>query len=167
MKKLPLEDQRLLDAAEGWIGLGDPQSASDELKQIAPKWRKHPDVLLCQIHLHAHRQEWETCIEIAGRLVKLEPDCPEGWIHRSYALHELKRTQEAFDQLLPAAGKFTDQWVIPYNLACYTCQLGQNIDAWNWLKQAVSLDKSVKRAATDDPDLQPLWKSLGISWDTL
>ena len=47
------------------------------------------------------------------------PDEPVGWIHRSYVLHEQKRTREAWDLLLPAAKKFPEDFTIPYNLACY------------------------------------------------
>jgi len=35
MKKLPLSDQRHLDAAEGWLGLGDHLAANEELVQIS------------------------------------------------------------------------------------------------------------------------------------
>ena len=34
MKKLPLPDQRHLDAAEGWLGLGDYLTANEELENI-------------------------------------------------------------------------------------------------------------------------------------
>ena len=35
-------------------------------------------------------------------MVKLDPRRFTGWIHRSFALHEMKRTQEAYDELKPA-----------------------------------------------------------------
>ena len=37
MKKLPLPDQRHLDAAEGWLGLGDHLAANEELEEISPQ----------------------------------------------------------------------------------------------------------------------------------
>jgi len=34
-----------------------------------------------------------------------------------------------------------------------------------WLKMAMNIDeKRVRRAAVDDPDLKPLWDSLGGTW---
>ena len=42
---LEMPDRFHLEAAEGWIGLGDYGSADDELEQISPATRLHPDVL--------------------------------------------------------------------------------------------------------------------------
>src|SRR5439155_1240956 len=55
---------------------------------------------------YALANKWSACVEIPESLIKLTPIRPEGWIHRSFALRELNRTQEVFDRLLPAANKF-------------------------------------------------------------
>jgi tetratricopeptide (TPR) repeat protein len=77
-------------------------------------------------------------------------------------LHELKRTQEALDALLPAAAKFPKHWLIRYNLACYCSQLGRLQEAMQWLEKAIGLaDKSeVKAMALADPDLEPLRREI-------
>src|SRR6185295_8889928 len=98
-----LNDKRSLLAAEGWLELDLPREASAELEKITPQLRGHPDVLEIRWHISAKEKKWETCVEIAAAVVKLAPDRSDGWIHRSFALHEMKRTQEAFDQLLPVA----------------------------------------------------------------
>jgi Flp pilus assembly protein TadD len=71
----------------------------------------------------------------------------------------LKRTQEAFAVLLPVARKFPTEPTIPYNLACYTAQLGDLVAARDWLAQAFRLGnaKEIKVQALEDPDLAPLW----------
>ena len=111
-------------------------------------------------------REWAKCVDIAGAIIKLDPDRPDAWIHRSFALHELHRSQEAFDQLLPAARKFPKVWTIPYNLACYCAQLGRLEECKEWFKKAIVMDeKTVQRMALDDPDLKPLWDSMsGTIW---
>jgi hypothetical protein len=74
----------------------------------------------------------------------------------------MKRTQEAFDQLLPVVGKFPKVWTIPYDLACYSSQLHQFDDAQKWLKQALAVDEvTVQQAALNDEDLKPLWDIMG------
>ncbi len=65
----------------------------------------------------------------------MAPDEPPGWIHRSFGLHELGRTSEAEQLLLPAATKFPNEPIIPYNLACYACRLG-NIEVARELEAA-------------------------------
>jgi tetratricopeptide (TPR) repeat protein len=96
-------------------------------------------------------------VDIADAIIKLAPDRVNGWIHRSFALHELKRTQEAFDQLVPVADKFSKVWTIPYNLACYCAQLGRLEECKAWFQKAMAIDEhTVKRAPIDDPDLNTL-----------
>jgi tetratricopeptide (TPR) repeat protein len=162
MKKLPRHDQRFLDAAEGWLGLGDLSSANDELEQITPELRTHPKVLAVRLEIYWASKKWEACVEIAGALVALEPKNDHAWIGRSFALHELKRTQEAYDLLLLAKNKFPKNYTIPYNLACYSAQLNRLEDAQDWFKKAMKInERAVKRLAIDDPDLKPLWDSMG------
>lgn len=38
-------DRPRLQAAEGWVGLGDYAAANDELEQVTASNRSHPDVL--------------------------------------------------------------------------------------------------------------------------
>ena len=157
-----LDDKRHLEAAEGWLELGLHLEANEELERITPQLRAHPDVLELRWHIYAKEKKWEACLDIAATIIQRAPKSVDGWIHRSFALHELKRTQEAFNQLLPAADKFPKVWTIPYNLACYASRLHQFDEAGKWLKQAIALDqKTVQAAAIDDDDLKPLWASLG------
>jgi hypothetical protein len=100
-------------------------------------------------------------VDIAGAIIKLAPNRPEAWIQRSFALHELKRTQEAFDQLLPMSVKVPKVWTIPYNLSCYCAQLGRLDECQDWFNIAMAIDAhTVRRAGIDDPDLKPLWDSV-------
>ncbi len=155
-------DKFLVDAASGWIGLGDLDSARTELGRIPPKLRNHPAVLLVQGELLFAERNWEPFLTLTETLLGQFPKLDLLWINRSYALHELKRTREAFDALLPAARKFPKRWLIRYNLACYCSQLGALGDAMQWLQKAVVLagKKEIKAMALDDPDLKPLRKEI-------
>jgi predicted Zn-dependent protease len=138
MTELSLADKRHLEAAQGWIGLGDHVEADVELENIAPRLRGHPDVLEVRWHIYAHAKKWDACADIAAAIITLDPDRPDAWIHRSFALHELKRTQEAFDQLLPVADRFPKLWTIPYNLACYCAQLLRLDECQGWFKKGTA-----------------------------
>ena len=65
-------------------------------------------------------------------------------------LHKLKRTEEAFDLLLPVGEKFSKEWIIPYNLACYCAQLGRLEQSREWFKKALAIDEKSTRAVSDD-----------------
>lgn len=162
-----LNDQRHLAAAEGWLELGLPLEAKAELAKITTQQQSHPDVLELRWHICAKEKLWPACVEIATTITQLAPERVDGWIHRSFALHELHQTQEAFQQLFLVVDRFPSVWTIPYNLACYAAQLHRFDEAKKWLEQALALDKkTVQQAARDDDDLKPLWDNLGgVMWE--
>ena len=155
-------EQHCLRAAEGWLELGSPHEAEAELAGLSPAAQRHPTVLELRWQIHARHGQWDAGEEVARALTKIAPHQPVGWIHLSYALHELKRTQEAWDNLLAAVAVFPDEPTMPYNLACYACQLGNPAGARHWLKRALKLDhtNAVKPMALADPDLRPLWPEI-------
>lgn len=159
---LGLEDQRHLNAAEGWLGLGDYVEADKEIEGIAAETRSHPAVLEVRWQIHAKARRWEGALEIASALAQGLPEEPIGWIHRSYSLHELKRTQEARDNLLRVVDQFPHNAIMRYNLACYECQLGRLEQAKTWLEKAYHLGEpeKIKLMALEDPDLEPLWREI-------
>ena len=80
--------------------------------------------------------------------------------HRSFALHEMKRTQEAYDELKPALDTFKNEHLVWYNMACYACVLGNKDEARELLGKAIELGgDAVKTQALEDPDLQGVWVS--------
>jgi len=161
MSRLEPPDSHHLRAAQGWLELGNHLEADKELDGITPELRAHPDVLLLRCEIYSKAKKWDAVVTIAETLVEIAPEKRQGWIHRSFALHEMKRTQEAFDQLLPAAKLFLKSWLVSYNLACYCAQLGKIEEAEKWYKQATALNATeVKRIAPDDADLKPLWEKM-------
>ena len=162
MKELEFHDRRHLTAAEGWLGLGNQIEAFEELEQISPQLRVHPDVLELRWQIYAKEKKWEACVDITRAIAKLVPSHPHGWIHLAYSLHELKRTKEARDVLIPIVDKFPKEYLMRYNLACYACQLGKLKESWVWLEKAFSIgdSKQLKLMALDDPDLEPLWTEI-------
>ena len=166
IRQLKPPDSHHLSAAEGWLELGNHLEADAELDCITPKLRIHPDVLRLRWEIYAKAKKWEACVDLAETLVSIVPERLEGWIQRSFALHEIRRTQEAFDKLLPIVKRFPEEWLVPYNLACYCAQLDRLEECKTWFKKAMVIDdKAVQKKAIDDPDLKPLWVSMsGPMW---
>jgi tetratricopeptide (TPR) repeat protein len=80
----------------------------------------------------------------------------------AFALHELKRTSEAYETLIPVVEKFPGDWLMRFNLACYSCQLGNLKEALMWLEKAMTLagDQDVRQMALADKDLEPVWAKI-------
>jgi len=158
MKPLGPPDSHHLNAAHGWLELGDADSAMEEIGRISTASQIHPDVLAIRWELSARDQDWDGAHTIAQMALDLAADQPGPWIQRSFALHELKLTEEAYECLLPAAEQFPEETTIAYNLACYSCQLGQPARALEWFAkaQAVGDADRLKAMALHDPDLASL-----------
>ena len=158
MDELGFPDRHHLAAAEGWLGLGDDLEAGRELAKLQRSVRFHPSVLEVRWRLQSGRGAWKPALRTARQLVKAAPERASGWIHQSYCLHELQRTGEAFAALESVVGRFPRECVIPYNLACYACQLGDLDAARRWLEQAVQVGSRamIRQMALDDADLAPL-----------
>ncbi len=152
-------DTHYVNAAWGWYELDNIPEAFLELDRVSSPGKGHPDALALRWELLGHSGNWREALETARGLVQVSPERPDSWIKQSFALHELKRTQEAWDSLASVAEHFPSVCTIPYNLACYACQLGQMAAAMAWLSKAMKVGgrESVRRMALKDADLKPLW----------
>ncbi len=164
----PLEppDSLHLQAAEGWVGLDDYNSATEELERISAANRDDPDVLQLRWRIYAHAGKWDACLEIATALTEKKPKRRFGWIHRAHTLDKLGRTQEAKDLLLSVVDNFESNSTIPFHLARFSCGLGQMDEAFRWLQKAVAATDNpeelirLRRQVLEDPALEPLRKKL-------
>ena len=163
--KIDVENRRHLDAAVGWIGLGNLSEAECEIVQVACGFRLHADVLEVKWEIDGRQERWEAAIVSAELLVENYPERCSGWLHRSYCLHELGRTLEAWNKLVPSVDRFPKEATIPYNLACYACRLGNLEQAQQWLEKAAAIRgrRAIKSLAVEDEDLVALRKTLS-SW---
>src|SRR5438876_10713025 len=161
MQSLDLPDIHHLSFAIGWMELGNAREAQAELTKLTPQGAHHPDVMEVRWKVAAAENDWAEAVQLAENLVQLDPTRASAWLHRAYALRRVngRGLNAAWDALLPAVQKFPSEPTIPYNLACYACQLGQLEEARRWLLRARILgdgDK-IKRMALADEDLKPFW----------
>jgi len=161
-KRLAPPNCHFLDAAVGWLELGNPGEALSELGQIAPDLGKDPQVLEVRWQVFARSEKWDQSLPIAQTYCEVAPGLAQGWLHQAVSLYRLNRTQEAWNVLLPAAKKFPRSWIVAYDLACYACQLEKVEEARRWLRKAFRLGetKEVKLLSLADPDLAILWPEI-------
>lgn len=158
MGTLGYPDKHFVNAALGWLDLHAAAEARAELQQVSTSSTCQPEVLEVWWRVHAAEQHWDAALRVAEMELQTAPDRMSGWVDRSYSLHELRRTQEAREALLPAMQKFPKASLIPYNLACYACQLGDPAEARQWLTKAIARGErdEIKQLALNDPDLAAL-----------
>jgi tetratricopeptide (TPR) repeat protein len=165
MEPLDLPDLHHLNAALGWLELGNHLEANEELENITPTLRSHPAVLELRWQIYAKVGNWVACLDLAAAMVALAPEFATGWIYRAYSLRRAPGGGLAPAQtvLLQAWPMFPSEPLIPYNLACYACQLGKLKEAWDWLEEAFDIGdaEKLKLKALDDHDLEQLWAEIG------
>lgn len=67
-------------------------------------------------------------------------------------------TKEAHHVLIAVVDKFPKEHLTLYNLACYSSQLGNLKEAFQWLQRAIDLanKRDIRQMALDHSDLEPL-----------
>jgi tetratricopeptide (TPR) repeat protein len=165
MEPIDTLDLHRLNAALGWLELGNQVEAHAELDSLAPELRSHPAVLELRWQIFAKEKKWDDCVGLAVTLVASNPGDPGNWLNHAYALRRAAAggLLPAEKVLMEARQKFPLEWMIAYNLACYACQLGKLKDALDWLEKAfvVGDPRKIKPMALEDADLEALWPEIG------
>lgn len=96
-------------------------------------------------------------VEIALHLVEASPDAPQHWIDLSWGQRRAIDRQTAEKTLKEASGRFPNEAVIHYNLACYSCVSCRIEEGKLLLETALRLDPNLKATALEDEDLVGVW----------
>ena len=146
-----------LRAAQGFLELGDPDSAWEELELIAAEDRAHPVVLRMRVYIYRDKGKWMEMAEIARHLTQINPQESEHWTNMAWAERRHLGVPVAEKTLLLALELFPKEPLIHYNLACYAAQLGKLDNAKALLAAAITLDPVFKEMALEDEDLAGIW----------
>jgi hypothetical protein len=162
MKKFDHRERFALEAAEGWLMLGCANEAAKELDAVSTHHLNRPEVLCLRWAISFYGRRWEDARSIAKVWCWTTPESLEAWIALANATRESEGLLPAKQILLDVTKRFPLDWVVPYNLACYSSQLGEIAEAVLWLNKALSLEvpQKLRKEAAGDPDLAPLWEAL-------
>ena len=155
--KLSRSNLLRLQFAEGWLGLNSPSEASKELLGLDVAVEQHPDVLALKWSICASKEDWTEAFRLATQHLAVRESDLRAWINHSYALRRMPGggIQKAHDALFPALDRFPKDVLVPYNLACYQCRLGNSETAIALLKRALKNGSrsAILAMAKEDPDL--------------
>jgi len=146
-----------LRAALGFLELGDPDSAWEELELIPAEERAHPMVLRMRVDIYRDKERWMEMAEIARYLTEIEPEQPSHWIDRAWAERRHLGITTAEQTLIKALEGFPDESLMHYNLSCYACRQGRIDEAKERLAKAIELDPQFRALALEDEDLEGIW----------
>jgi tetratricopeptide (TPR) repeat protein len=152
-------DQLHLKAAESWLQFGNWQEATEALQLLPQESHAHPDVLELHLKIYTETSRWGKVVEVARTMTQMWPENEWGYFHLAFALHQLKRTAEAYQTAIQVVNVFPANYLMRYNLACYACRLGRFTEALMWLEDAFDRagGAELRAMAAGDADLRPLW----------
>jgi tetratricopeptide (TPR) repeat protein len=145
-----------LNAALGYLGLGMPQDAWNELEDIEAKDRARPEVLKVRVEVCRALAKWEKMAEISRYLRWIEPGEVEHPLNIAYALRRHRGEAEAAEILSFALRHYYDDALVRYNLACYWCVMGRIAEAGEMLELALKKNEGLRVLAQNDDDLAAL-----------
>ena len=145
--------KQIIRAASGWLELGMPEDALEELKGLSGEDSEDRKVLELKLAAQMAQMAWQLAAETAKCLCTQAVDEPEYFLNAAYCLHETGETEEARKWLLRGPEVLSEQPVFHYNMACYLWQLGEKERAHNHLAKAVEMDESFMESARHDKDL--------------
>jgi tetratricopeptide (TPR) repeat protein len=157
MKRFSLVDTKHIEAAEGWLELGNFLEAVRELDLLSKNCRSHPEALEVRWRIFSAGRLWNQCLEIAEALTEAAPERAGSWLCLAHTLHQLDETEGAYQTLLEVVGEFAADGEMLYQLACYACLLGEKVDAQQWLQEAIEAGgMEMKKRARANPDLRTM-----------
>ena len=115
-----------------------------------PEDKTRTEILGARVNLY-------MAVAAASHLVKVEPQNEAWWINLAYSVRRSEGIEQAEAILLRARAIHPKVAMIALNLACYASVTGRMEDAKERLRNAIELDKDVRKLALDDEDLKPLW----------
>jgi tetratricopeptide (TPR) repeat protein len=108
----------------------------------------------CNLH---GLENWDLLLVVASRLAEFEPAHVHWVASLAFATRRVISIKAARDILLAAETQFPTEAIVPFNLACYCCQLGELEKAKEYLRRAFEIDSNWRAAALDEKDLESLW----------
>jgi len=153
----PKEMERHLTAADGYLYLGMPSEALQELSEIPVRRQGNSSVRRAYIRILLHLKQWKEAEELSLEGSRAYPEEDEFMVQRAFALHQQQKGHEAVQVILNAPEWIRRTGILHYNLACYEAQLGDVGTARQCILVAIGINSAFKKNAKADPDLQRLW----------
>jgi tetratricopeptide (TPR) repeat protein len=145
--------KQVIRAASGWLELGMPDDALEELKSLSVDDSGERKVLELKLAAQMAKAYWEQASVTALELCQKAVDEPDHFLSAAYCLHETGKTDEARKCLIKGPAVLRELPVFHYNMACYLWTLDEREQAREHLNKAVEMDESFLESARTDRDL--------------
>jgi tetratricopeptide (TPR) repeat protein len=145
--------KQTIRAATGWLELGMPADALEELKSLSLVEQGQHRAMELKLAAEMAMMMWKDASATALKLCEQASDEPDFFLSAAYCLHEMGSTVEARNCLENGPASLHELPVFHYNMACYLWKIGDQEPAKQYLMNAISMDENFLEAAKVDKDL--------------
>lgn len=145
--------KQIIRAASGWLELGMPGDALEELKGLSKEDAESRKVKELKLAAQILQKDWNGGAGTALELCNDAVDEPDFFLSAAFCLHEAGDTKKALDCLDKGPWELQELPVYHYNMACYHWVLGEEKSARDFLSKAIEMDENFKESALVDKDL--------------
>jgi hypothetical protein len=149
-------DERLLSEAQGYYELNMLEDAAQVLSSVSPFGSKSVTALELRCAICAANRDWTGTLLAARDFVAWRPEAGRAWYWLGYSARRALSPSAAYEAMRPAAGRFNDNLVVDYNLACYAALSGHTEESRSLLANVFARDAQWLKMALKDEDLQSL-----------
>ena len=154
--------QRLLEAARGYLELNMPDYAINELRQIRSLDSCAFDWHSLMGHAQRLKSEYHTALVSFQKALDRRPQATDVLMGMAWCHKRLDDIDEAILLSEQAQQRQPANAIIQYNLACYLCLAGDRSRALSWLGRALRLDASLVELTADEADFDNLRNDPGF-----
>lgn len=101
-------------------------------------------------------QDWDKVLATANALIRIDEQDGQAWYRKGFALHAMRRYDQALECHIRAAGFPKVGPTAAYNAACVYALTGRPDQAFAWLEKAVEKGFTGKTHMATDPDMDSL-----------
>lgn len=151
-----MKPEKHIEAAKGYLWLGMPQEAMEEIKSLDFGHRYKPEVLELTVAIHMSQKRWMNGLVLARTMCDRFPLSGKPFLLTALCLDSLDRTEEARDVLLSAPSSLRRKAELHYNLFRFEMKLGNKDSARRYLKRALEINPKIKKKIRSDYELYKL-----------
>lgn len=132
----------ILRQSHGWLELGCPAEAYDELDRLPDSLHTTREVLKLKCNILTAARNWRELRVLSSTSAMYFPQEPvfaEDW---AWAEHKEGQTTQAYSILVHAAERYEKTWRTAYFLSCFSYAMKRVREATEWLGLALLLHSS-------------------------
>jgi hypothetical protein len=153
-------DCRAIEAAIGYLSLGLPEEADEEIEKVSPAIYTSKTILSLRASIYCEANWWERLQKVAQVLVNKWPGDCDHWILLGCATRRCVSIDESNAVFSESLIFHDSEPLIHFHLACNAAHSGEKSIARDHLARALLLDPNIGMIALEDPDLAQLWLSM-------